>query len=276
MKKVLSVLLATLLLLGVFAVGASAFERPTIEQAKQSRFNPFPAANLSAQADDDKLPEEILTIMEEVVMDALIRLFTSEVMMADMLAEMPAAYKLGKTAEDLEKAIGAVDAKLNASQQKKDLDAFLADTEAIKAAYTKGTLKNDLAKLYNAVIDFQIAEMKKVLKEFFTADAMNFLAAYGAFFALILKIDQADLTTAQAAALEAKMNALDKKYSNFDKDLNTYLKAGNFKQATKLLKNVTKDLKKIMADFGLVKDASVGAKIWNFILKWIFFGWIWM
>ena len=272
MKKILSVLLATLMLLGVFAVGASAFELPTLEQAKQSPYNPFAEAELTAQAEAaDPLPPDITDIMEESTKEALIRLMT-EAIMASVLADIPAAYKDGKNPLELNARMLVVNATVASSQQMKDLNAFLGNPEAIKAAHANGTLKADLAKLYNAVIDLQASEMNKLINEFFTKDAIDYLNAYSELAKLLFTVELADLTTEQKAAIAAEMKALEEKYKNVDIDI----KAGDFKAATKLIKSFTKDLRKILVKYGLVKDDSVVVKVWNFILRWIFFGWLWM
>jgi len=271
MKKTLSVLLATLMLLGVFAVGASAFELPTVEKAKQSRFNPLPAANLSAQAAGAELSPEIEAILDQVSLEAFLRFYV-KIMMADTLSGIPAAYKAGKTETDLANILDAIDTAIEGSKQVKDLNAFLADTEAIKAAYANGTLKDELTRLYNAVFGLYFSELQKALREVFTADAMDFFEASSELADLTFIVMQADLTPEQRTSLEATIRALDMKYGDMDVNLEN----GNFKEAAKLLKSYTKDLKKIMAEFGLIEAPSIFARIWDFILRYIFFGWLWM
>ena len=279
MKKTLSVLLAALMFLSLFAIGASASENPLdilqpteAAEAAALDFIDLPPS-VFAQIDADDFTSDYPGILAQVAQSSLKRFLSSPTIIAVLLLENnPKAYKSGKTAEGFGAALDALD--FSATAEAKARDAFLKNDAALKAAYAAGTLKDDLIKLYNPVIDLQIAAYEKVAKDFFSVDALAYIDAFGNYANLGLALEKANLSAEKREEIKKKI--ADSLPKDFGQKLDKAIKDGNYKEAVKLLNDAKKIVEKILANHGVIKDdAPFFTKVWRFIVKWIFFGWLW-
>jgi len=281
MKKTLCVFLTALMFLGAFAVGASA-------SASTGSFEEFAYVNASAplgiaefsapvfaqDAADEQYAKDILAIMAAVMGNATQRAIAAPAfVLIDILGTNPKAYNSGKTKAALDIARGALDSEHYFSAYY----AFCADEAKVNAAYDNGTLKDKLLELTNAAIDQYIAAHDPLLAEYFTPKARTYANEFSKILNLALIFANADLTVELRAEITAKLDAVT---AGIEKSLEDALNAGDFDKATKIVKDAAKKIEKILADYGLIDGASnepsFFTKVWNFILKWIFFGWIWM
>jgi len=307
MKKILSVLLATLMLLGTFAIGASAIslkEFPAADEgtaailgrAKSSAAAFVPGKVEAADADEDeeeadeaeaKFRTDVSAWLEEAWANYEEKTRTSPAYFAiHFLSDNEKAYKDGKTLEGLIKAYSSATNDMPAADA---LDAFMNPAEddyeaalaAIRAEYDAGTLQKKIADLHEAALKEELAINETLANEFFSKNAMAFAKTYSKYTALIFALYNADLTNEEFDEISDKLDRIWTR--EFDKALDQAMEDGNFKEANRLIKNLVTNYTKILSNYDVVKPVTfwtvlldVLKAIWNFILKWIFFGWIWM
>jgi len=273
MKKILSVFLAALMLVGVFAVSASAI---SLEESPTMEASALDLAERSAPVfvqGDDPFAEDFESIQREVGTAAAEANFLTSTyikMIRDILEHRPNAYKNGMAQADFLRALAAI----NTAQPANDaLNAFLDDEAALREAYAAGTLRETLLSLCNAVYAEQVSIVEQAAKECFKPDALTYAFTYAEFHSLMNVLNKANLNSTQLADIRRGIDM-----SVLNDKLNFALLAGNYKKAAGIINGLIEDYSKAMAKYGLVeyKAPSFFTKLWNFILKWIFFGWIWM
>jgi len=276
MKKLLSVLLAALILFGVFAIGANAmsieeFLPAAAENSAILAIAETPAPVFAEDAGDEfakKFPDIFMEAKKPAnekfeASDAFNVLF--------LLADREKAYQPGKTAEQLDDAIDAAVADTAAV---KELNAFLADEAALKAAYADGTLKDKLIAMNIAVTDVRIAAIERLLPDYLLADALTYAKEATKLLNLAAKLEDAGLSEAQYITVMVQL--MDVFSSKRTEQLTNALNDGNYKEAAKIARYATTKCERVFARYGIVEAPSFWAKLWNFILKWFLFGWIWM
>jgi len=232
MKKILYVLLTALLLIGVFAIGASA------------------SAPVFVQEEDEYIAEKIEAIKKEVDIES--RYWVSPGILAfrewfDTLNK----YKHDKTEQGLEDALSEVMADVEGTAEYEALCAFLDNDVALKAAYAEGTLRDKLITLHTAVYNLLAAGCKKIAIEFFVPEVLAIAEELSKIFKLSLVFENAELTQEKRAEMEekAKNNTI---ISNLERNHDNALKAGNFEAALQNAKNVLKEYKQILAEYGIL------------------------
>jgi len=279
MKKTLSVILATLMLLGMFAVSTSAFSRPDfplteINETATAELLAFPAPVSAQDEGGDTFSADLKAFQTEAIDLANQKLFASQAgVILTELQFIPTAYKDGKTLPDFAAAATALD--ISNSPESKAIDAFLANETERRADHANGSLKNKLISLYIIAVDQRIAVLENLAKEFFTADALAYAAANSAYYQLNVTLSNANLTQKEYNEISKIMNLIVSPF--VVSRISTELQNGNFKEAAKLVNDIVSEMEKVFADYGIgAARPSFWQKLWNFILKWIFFGWIWM
>ena len=278
MKKFLSVVLAVLVLIGVFAVGASAISLEGFTNVGEA---------VVAQETDDDIAKKIKAIMYEADGEFVMRFLASPAVFACSeyfrYSNIKNALKSGKTEQALDEALKEIDADLyEASAEYQAFRAFTKDEAALRAAYEAGTLKDELTVFYNALYDQGISCYEPLANEFFLPEALAAAAEFSKFYSLAYVFMLAELTQEKYAEIDAKYGTIWNKWVKAE--ILPALNEGNFEEAIRLIKNAVKELEKLLADYGIITisnpepepEPSFFAKLWNFILKWLFFGWLWM
>jgi len=279
MKKTLSVILAALMLLGMFAVSASALPRTDfplteINEAAASVLFAFPSlvsaeGGVAAAALTDDLTayrKEAADLADNALSLSLAYVILSE------LQYHTAAYQAGKTIVEFTNALAALDWKNSAETLA--IDAFLDDTAAVEAAYANGTLRDVLISLYAAAATQRIVSVEILAKEFFHADALAYATANNNYYKALDALSSLTLTEKEYIEISKKMNRIVTPFATAK--IVAALNNGDYKKAASLVNDIVKDVEKIVANHGTGGNLSFWQKLWNFILKWIFFGWIWM
>ena len=282
MKKILSVLLAALMLFGVFAIGASAmsiddFLPAAAEDSGTSDLVKFPAS-VAAQGGGEQFEAEFAAISEELKVQYEARRAGSPACIAyRLLRDDEKAIVSGKTTKEFRDAYPAA---INAEPITKavaDLDAFSNDKAAQKAEYEAGTLQQKLTSLYNTLTDAEIAVCEALASEFFTNDAMIFAKAFSNFAKFSVAYEHADLAKTEYDAFAKQVD--DILTSEFFEKASKAQTDGDYKKAARLFDEAMRKLVKVMDEYGIdagIKiESSFFSKLWNFIVKWIFFGWLW-
>jgi len=302
MKKILSVLLATLMLLGTFAISASAIslkEFPTVDEETAAIFGraessaPVFISSEAEIAEEDEVDEaeakfraDVNAWFEEVWANYEEKTHTSPAyFLIHFLSNNKKAYKDGKTLEGLLIAYNSATKNMPAADA---LDAFMnpaegdyeAALDAIRAEYKAGTLYKKIVDLHEAALKEELAINETLANEFFSKDALAFAKTYTKYTALYFALYNADLTDEKLAEIEKELEGI---WTNeFDKALDKAIEDGDFKEANRLMKNIVTNYTKVLSNYGVVKAVTFWTKvldvfktIWNFIVKWIFFGWAW-
>ena len=284
MKKLVGVVLAALVVLGVFTVGVSAV----------SVLDFTASAPVIAQGDEDDIDEKINVITWDVYNKLRDKVAYSLPMIALELSHVEKAYKSGQTYDALLDALTAMGVWLSDSVEYNTIYTFLDNNAALRAAYADGTLEDKLTELYNAAYDPYLAEFEKLVKDFFVTDALAFSEECLNFRKLEIAsgkaLRESNLTDKKLSEVKEKLNVIWERYV-----YDAALEKGDFEEAIKIIKNRINEWKKILAEYGIVlpgdpaptpdpnpnpptptPEPSFIAKVWNFILKWFLFGWIWM
>jgi len=267
---------------GVFAVGVSAFSFEEFVKIK----NPatFGAAEISApvatQGDGD-FEKDFAAFLYDAELYAGATLESSPAAMAySSFAHNKNSFKSSKAQREFHKAL---EAALKASAEHNARDAFMSDDAAIKAAYADGTLKNKLVELYVACAKKEIAIYEKLVPEYFIPDAMAFGEEYRKILELYFTFLLAGLPKETHDEVNAKIGII--LTNELGDKLNKAIDNSDVKEAAKIVKNARKELEKILAEYGIVEispeppdpsDPSFITKVLRFIVKWFFFGWLWM
>jgi len=276
---------------GVFAVGASAF---SFEEFKSVKSSAFGFAELSAPVSaqgggEGSFADIVEAIRREAENSAGEKFLSSPAYVVSMTFwQCEALYKNGKTGRGF---VIAFEAAYKATQEHKDLVAFLDNDTELRAMYDRGLLKDRLVVLYNAFADRMISIGEVLEKEYFTPTALAFIKEWRDLSLLGFKAEQANLTPVKRAEINAKINRIESDHLD---NLFQKMNDGDFAEATRLVKNAIKELEKVLVEYGIITinnpdpdpkpepkpdpepTASFFAQIWNFILRWFFFGWIWM
>ena len=278
-KKLLAVVLAAMMMCGVLAVGASAVS--VGDFVKVERPAAFGAAGISAPVDAQGEDEDIAAILAEaetmfkekceyaVPYFAYANFFVKE-----------NAYKPGKTMQAFTAAHTAAVQAATAPKQDA-ISAFLKDNAAVKAAYANGTLKDTLFAMYDDFADEFIAITERFVNEYFITDVLVFSEEYIRLIKLFIIFENANLTQEQADEIDIPI-------ANNESKIETALEEGNYKESIKLTKDLADEIERVLVKYGIITisnpnpnpnpnpEPSFIAKVWNFILKWFLFGWIWM
>ena len=155
------------------------------------------------------------------------------------------------------------------------IDAFWADEAAVEAAYRDGTLKAKLIELETKVFDVCYKAWDALAVEYFKPEALDVFASLSKLFALEAEA-QKKLTEEQLEKIDEKLDAL---AFPLDSDaFNALLQEGKWAEAKKVMDDYVSEAQKIYADYGIVIKSepkkTVWQKIWDFILKYILFGWL--
>jgi len=283
MKKILSILLAAALLLGLGTVGAGALTLP--EAPKIEVPAAFPAlGGAAARALTDEEIEEIGIAFSELLMEAYMTAMIKEMMLEMsvpiMLMEMfddPSIFlKDGVDLDDLWDAFEAmlveIDildpdyAIMNAVLALLGLDDFPnpSDPEfedvllAIQAALEDGSLKAAI----DGAVDAWYNDMLEALNAFDYAaylkpEALDFLNSLSAFMELYMELAMAvafgdiDLTDELEEALKAIFDAME------DDELEALLEEGKWDEAAALISEITAQLRQILEEYGLIDPLPV-------------------
>jgi len=276
-KKLLAVVLAAMMMCGVLAVGASA-----VPIAAQGTFE-----------------EDFAAFKQEAEDNATLRVWISPTIVYEIFADREYAFKDGKTKKGLSEAEDKLMAEAKDSAECKALQTFLDNEDALRAAHADGTLKDKLFALYKAFYDVYIDEVDALAIEYFRPDALAYATEYSKFNALAFVFDCADLAPEKRAEIKEKFN----NYAAWS--TRNALDEGNLEEALRIVKAATKEFEKILAEYGIITlsnpdpdpdpdpdpnpnddkpdpkpepdpEPTFIAKVWNFILKWFLFGWLWM
>jgi len=258
-KKLLAVLLAMLMLCGLFAVGASA--------------------------DLDPFRHELNVIHGEISAKCVRRLMYSPDHVACQLNKLRGNENAIKSGKKLQEFQDAYYAATDNMAEWNIIEDFLRDEAKLRAALADGTLREKLDVLYNAYGDAMIAIEEALASEYFVDGVMAFAKAYTEHEWLLNAANDADLPEDTRAEVNEKVGSISWVKVNAAWD------EGNFDEATRLLKGLSDDLEQLLAEYGIITisnpepepdpgdappEPSFFAKLWNFILKWFLFGWIWM
>ena len=283
-KKLLAVLLAAMMMCGVFAVGVSAVSFEDFMNLKKSAT--LSAAEGSAPAivqgeDDDKFAEDFVDFLYAAELYAGAKLESSSAAMACVyFMHNENSFKNRKAQKDFNDAL---ESALKDSAEHKARDTFMNDSAAIKAAYTDGSLRGKLIDLHLACAIREIAIYEKLVPEYFIPDAMVFGEEFRKITSLTLALAGSGVTKEQRAEINAKIDAI--ATDELNAKLLKAIDEGDAKEAARIVTYVRKEYEKVLAEYGIVEispepepepSPSFFAKLWNFILKWFFFGWLWM
>jgi len=152
-------------------------------------------------------------------------------------------------------------------------DAFMAAMfgAGVAIATLEGAaLDTELARLIRETVTASDAAMA-VARNVFNADALAFANAFGRYYELIFRVDASHLTEDELDALSAQMRELD---DPFDDEL---WDNEDWAALARAMDRYVGQLEGILRAAGLLPPLpTFWARLWNFILRWIFFGWIWM
>jgi len=280
MKKILSAVLVLAMLLGLGA-GASAVSLPELKAAK-------PIAAASASIDE---------IHDSSLYFALMWTGKSYYRI-DFLSYTESAYKIGKAKEALQIASDDITGRMDGSAENKAIEAFWNNDAAVEKAYKDGTLAKKSALLFADCLDAFEDELDKLAKEYFKPEALAYADSAleeAIWLRLVIYLEACgDLTSEKRYEMGEKATALAYKYADKLSMYVLWKEEGNWAELTALHKDYLKDLKAIYAEYGITElparpgkdpgkdptkpnpdpQPSVIARIWQAIVKYVFFGWL--
>ena len=288
----LAIALGALALLPVTASAASLEEFTSIiEPAAADRLDlPVRVSADQITADGDFDTDRYAFIREaELVLDRVTCLPGYTAIME--LSYVKKAYMPGKTQEALGTAFAVV---FDEGSKYDDLVLFANNESAQKMPYAFGTLRSKLLSMATAAAEEIAALSEPLAKEYFTAEALAYANDYAKFREMVYVVEtetvKKTLTQEQRTALGEKLYIAVSPVE-FQQQQQDILNTGDFAKASKLALEAAKALEKLLLEFGLITapppapapnpkpnptpKPSFFAKVWAFIVKWIFFGWLW-
>jgi len=270
-KRTLAILLVTLLSLGMFAVGASAFAAPPITTFSES--GPGQDAWEALWAEIWNAEDERLMILEVTA------LYYRDV------STQPSAYRAGRNRAGYEEAVEAL------RRAREDVWNEVAavvnpwNDAALAANVANSNARTQINRLIAAEVAY-FEGIASVARDFFIADAAAFPTQMVRLGLMNLAIDDANLTEAEMDAINNAINESGVPNIDDDIDLNAMFDNGEWTRALNYVTNFNDMLEEILIEFGVLEapPPPSPSPMWyenlpavlQFILRWLAFGWLWM
>ncbi|MCL2299997.1 MAG: hypothetical protein FWC27_07610 [Firmicutes bacterium] len=284
-KRILATVLAALMIFGGAAIGAYAIEEPESAVLQASEFEGLTAA----QSIDlwSKLLDFTKYMNKEQVYKAAWLVLTLEFAQGAQEA-MKDPAKLEAFDAAVAEALGKVDLTIGDTFEEL-INAFLEDQEAVVVdLYKKGQLQAQLGTLFGAYLAGFIGELQPLVDEYVKTEVVDLAKSYAKVANVIWDLQLNNLLTMDIKT--TVRGALKELRKNINARIKSYAASGRWtdlaKEINKLIDDSTAAFNRaVKAAEDAIKAGQDAAKkavsfidqllrVWNWIKRYIFFGWL--